>query len=458
MPHPLIAGAATADITPDDPQSLFGYPHVARISTGVHDRLLSTALYLSDGRTPLMLVANDIAVIGNETVRRARERIQRETGVPAANIMITATHTHSGPVTMELLSCESDAAIPKPDPVYVRRLEDGIVRAAVQAHSNPRPAEVGLTVADGSCVGTNRHDPAGPADPEVPVLLVRDRDSQTFLAAMVVCSMHPTVLHEDSTLISGDFPAMTRQYLQEHVLGRDCPILYHMGFSGNQSPRHVTRSNTFDEAERLGGLLGRSIAETVKSLYYTGEIELACAGKRVELPARSFPTVEQAREQLDQAAQLLETLRREEKGSGSFSAKHPPGRSGKMNLTPFLRTAECDWFGAEMTLVLARAAAAGRVREAVASVMPAEITLMRIAPWAFVGWPGEAFVEFALTVKAACPNCYLISLANGELQGYLVTEEAVRQRRYEAMNALFASPESGLTLVAATLELLRVNR
>jgi hypothetical protein len=111
--------------------------------------------------------------------------------------------------------------------------------------------EVQLTVADGSCVGTNRHDPAGPADPEVPVLLVRDRDSQKFLAAMVVCSMHPTVLHEDSTLISGDFPVMARRYLQEHVLGGDCPILYHMGFSGNQSPRHVTRSNTFDEAARL---------------------------------------------------------------------------------------------------------------------------------------------------------------------------------------------------------------
>ena len=87
----------------------------------------------------------------------------------------------------------------------------------------PRPAEVGLAIADGSCVGGNRHDPAGPSDPEVPVLAVRDRDHGTFLAAMVVCSMHPTVLHEDSTLISGDFPAMTRQYLQEHVLGMDCP-------------------------------------------------------------------------------------------------------------------------------------------------------------------------------------------------------------------------------------------
>ena len=49
----LTAGSATADITPDRPQFLFGYPHVRRYSTGVHDPLLSSALFLSDGRTRL---------------------------------------------------------------------------------------------------------------------------------------------------------------------------------------------------------------------------------------------------------------------------------------------------------------------------------------------------------------------------------------------------------------------
>ena len=52
----------------------------------------------------------------------------------------------------------------------------------------------------------------------------------------------------------------------------------------------------------------------------------------------------------------------------------------------------------------------------------------------------------------------MISLANGELQGYLVTEEAVRQRHYEATNALFASPEAGNRLVSVTLGLLEGRR
>ena len=120
-----------------------------------------------------------------------------------------------------------------------------------------------------------------------------------------------------------------------------------------------------------------------------------------------------------------------------------------------MRTAECDWFGAEENLTLARAAATGRLRDAIASVMPAEVTLMRIGPWAFIGWPGEAFVEFSLQVKSACQNCYVISLANGELQGYLVSEEAVQKGWYEGMNALFASPDAGMKLVEATRRLLK---
>ena len=48
----LVAGACASDITPVEPLFLFGYPHVERVSTGMHDPLLASALYLFDGRTP----------------------------------------------------------------------------------------------------------------------------------------------------------------------------------------------------------------------------------------------------------------------------------------------------------------------------------------------------------------------------------------------------------------------
>jgi hypothetical protein len=120
-----------------------------------------------------------------------------------------------------------------------------------------------------------------------------------------------------------------------------------------------------------------------------------------------------------------------------------------------VRTAECDWFGAEETLALAKAADSGRMETVRKSVMPAEVSVLFIGDWAFVGWPGEMFVEFALEVKAARKNCHVISIANGELQGYLVTEDAIRESWYEANNSLFQSPESGKILVKTTLELLK---
>jgi hypothetical protein len=49
-------------------------------------------------------------------------------------------------------------------------------------------------------------------------------------------------------------------------------------------------------------------------------------------------------------------------------------------------------------------------------------------------------------------------MANGELQGYLVTEEAVRHRWYEAMNSLWSNPQAGLVLVEKTLELIHSSK
>ena len=149
---------------------------------------------------------------------------------------------------------------------------------------------------------------------------------------------------------------MTRQYLQEHVLGKDCPVVYHTGPCGNQSPRHVTRANTFDEAARLGQMLGRSIADAIGSMEYSDDVALACARAMVDLPQRDFPTVAQAQRATRAAAERLETLRQSKADRRE------------------VRTAECDWFGAEETLALAQAAAAGRLKAAVASVMPAEIS------------------------------------------------------------------------------------
>jgi neutral ceramidase len=431
----LKAGAAAVDITPLDSQFLYGYPYVERYSTGVHDPLFSSALYLSNGQAQVMFIANDIIFVGKDLALRARQRIAEVTGVPVDCIMVTATHTHSGPTTVDYISCEDDPVVPKADRKYLRFFEDRIVDAGVEAYRQARPAQLGLAVADGAGVGTNRRDPSGPADPQVPVLVVKAAEGDELIACMVVYSMHPTVLHEDSKLVSGDFPGMTRLYLQRHVLGADCPVLYHTGPEGNQSPRHVTEGNTFAEAKRLGDMLGRAIAEVIPAIEYTSSVSLECCRRLIDLPKRTLPSVVEAEAKRQRAQEKLDYLRR----------TNAPRQE--------TRTAECDWFGAEETFTLAKAADDGRVGVAYASCLLAEVQILKVGPWSFVGWPGEVFVEYALAVKRQHKDTFVINLANGELQGYIVTEEAALEGGYEASQALFG-PESGNVLVETTLLML----
>jgi hypothetical protein len=73
-----------------------------------------------------------------------------------------------------------------------------------------------------------------------------------------------------------------------------------------------------------------------------------------------------------------------------------------------------------------------------------------------VSWPGEFFVEYALQVKRGAPGTFVITIANGELQAYIVTAEADANAFYEARNALF-SHENGPRIVEETLALIQAT-
>lgn len=431
----LLAGAAVTDLTPTQSVFLYGYPHVARDSTGVHDPLQCAALYVRGGGGAALFLANDLIHVSKRFSAEVRRAITAETGVPEEAILITATHTHSGPVMVDHVSNAADPMVPKADPAYLAFVRGKMIEAARIAVRTARPAECGLVVARAQGVGGNRHDPAGPSDPEVPVLLVRTRDGQAPIAAMLIYAMHPTVLHEDSTLISGDFPHFTRRFLQRNLLGDNCPVLYHNGASGDQSPRHFTRGNTFAEAQRLGERLGQAILSALLSVAYRSEVPIGVSRRLVELTPRRMPSVDAAHQGLVQARERFARLKNE----GAPRAA--------------VRTAECDVFGAEETVELALAAGDGRLAAVVAECSPAEIQVVDVGPWTFVGWPGEFFVEYALEVKRRAPSTFVTTLCNGELQAYIVTAEAARRSVYEATNAIFA-PENGPRIVEATLALI----
>ena len=62
-------------------------------------------------------------------------------------------------------------------------------------------------------------------------------------------------------------------------------------------------------------------------------------------------------------------------------------------------------------------------------------------------------MEYSLAIKSGHPDTFVASLVNGELQGYIVTEEAAAQNGYEASNALFHHA-SGDLMVQAAIDML----
>jgi neutral ceramidase len=433
-PSSIFAGAATVDITPTGSVFLYGYPHVRRFSTGIHDPLECAAFYLKSGAGQALFLANDVICFTRSFVADVRRRIQAECGVPAGSILISATHTHSGPVMTNYLSNGADPLVPKVDPAYLERLAERMVDAARIAVKSAVPAEIGLGLARADGVGTNRHDPAGPSDPEIPVLVARSLASQQPIGCMVVYGMHPTVLHEDSTLISGDFPFFARDYLKHTVLPAHCPVIYHNGASGDQSPRHVTQGNTFAEAKRLGDKLGQAIAAVIPAIVYQSSGAIRVRQTLQPLEPRQFPTVPVATAAVEQARRRYQQLK----------ADGAPRQA--------VRTAECDVFGAEETAELARCARDGRMDAAIAGSNPAEIQMIEVGPWKFVAWPGEYFVEYCLELKRRLPDTFLITIANGEVQGYIVTDAAAARLVYESTNAIFA-PSNGHRMIEATIAL-----
>jgi hypothetical protein len=434
----LFAGASTRDITPEGLVFLVGYPHVPRMSTGVHDRLTVSTLALRSGPGSCVIASLDLLFISPALANLIRATVGSRLGIAPEAVFVGCTHTHSGPACNEVLAWRDDPVVRPPDPAYLERLVGEILLSAQEAVSRLEPAELACTSARVVGVGSNRLDPSGPSDPDAGVLLVRGPSTHRSIALVVTYAMHPTVLHEDSTLVSADFPGAARRELSSR-LGGDPAIVYLSGTAGNQSPRHTARANTYSEAERLGTLLARSVLEAVRGMAadaYSADAPVSASLGSAELPRRRFSSPGEAWVQLQACRSRFDSLR----------AKGAPRGE--------VRTAECAVYGAEETVTLAEAQASGELETWMRGYSPATTQLLGIGEIRLVGLPGELYVEYGLDLKQrAPPHTLVASLVNGDLQGYIVTPEAVRQGTYEALLSVF-EPEAGKLLVDAALELM----
>jgi neutral ceramidase len=193
-PPELRAGAAAVAITPPPGIPMAGY-YSERGAQGIHDTLFAKAIVIEQGGARAALVALDLIAAPRDLVDDARAAIDRTCHVPGANVMISATHSHTGPIvdTKNRFGGQSDivkgyrAALPAKIAEAVRQAEARLAAVTLSA-ARGRESSIAFNrrfhMKDGT-VGWNPGKgnpliikPAGTIDPDVPVLYFETADKK----------------------------------------------------------------------------------------------------------------------------------------------------------------------------------------------------------------------------------------------------------------------------------------
>jgi neutral ceramidase len=93
------AGAAQVDMASPPGAPMAGY-YYNRAAAGVHDPLQAEAIVVEKDGVTAAMVACDVASLPRPIAEDARRRISESLKIPLTHVMISATHTHTGPVLL----------------------------------------------------------------------------------------------------------------------------------------------------------------------------------------------------------------------------------------------------------------------------------------------------------------------------------------------------------------------
>ena len=147
VPGGLLAGFGTRDITPPPGVGMSAFSADSRQAVGFRQRLYARAIVLEDDSGErVALVVVDLGMVSLILHRRVADRTLRSgTGIGADRLLLSATHTHSGPGNFFAADGYNQNAgrFLGFDPVVTDFLIDGIAGAVEDAASDLQPAIAG---------------------------------------------------------------------------------------------------------------------------------------------------------------------------------------------------------------------------------------------------------------------------------------------------------------------------
>ncbi len=429
----LKAGAAASNITPELGQPVEGYG--SRVPTSrVHDELHARCLVLDDGETTLAIVVCDLLGIQMGLSAKARRLIEERCGIPAKNVLICATHSHStvGGTRGGQRFAKSEEGLNPYQQFVVSRIVDGVLRAK----NNLSPAELAFgsvnapehvfnrriymrpgTMPKNPFGGEDRVQmnppgnspnyvgPAGPTDPAISFLSVRAEDGSP-LALYASYSMHYVGNVPPQDVSADYFGEFCRQLSRKmEVEGRwpqFVPMLCN-GTSGDvvsfdfKSAR--PKNPPYERIKIIAADLADRIDAAQRTLDYRKDITLAVRYREPQVQMRHPDAA-----LLSWAEHKLEELKD-------------------------LKTEQKTDRGISMSFDYARRAKAAA---AYPKTAPAPLQVFRIGKTFIGSMPFEIFCETGLAFKrqAVQQPAFLVSLANGYM-GYLPTPEQHELGGYE---------------------------
>jgi neutral ceramidase len=432
-------GAAELDITPPVGHRMAGY-FDERVSTGVHDPLLAKAVVLRQGDTRLAFVFCDLVGIPLEVSSRARIEASVTTGIPLPNIVVSATHTHTGPlfgdVRRDYFHQRAVATFgndPKEKVFYPDLLQKAIVTSIIEANANLRPAVLlsGQGMLNGYSFNRRYHmtngivqtnpglrnpgivRPAGPVDHSVGILQALPQTGGAPHLTITTFACHCDTC--GGTLYSGDFPfylseSLRKQYGNSHLSA------FAAGTCGDINHIDVTETNRitgYAKSEQIGTNLALAVMET--RLTPVRRPSFAARSRTIVLPLQDVSSEQVANANAQMAGVETPTM-------------------------PFLTKVE--------TVKIADLAARGKQ-------WPMEVQVFRLdKDTAIVCLPGEIFVELGLEIKrqSPFPNTTIMTICN-DRPAYVPTLKAFREGSYEVVNSR-VKPGGGEVLVSTAVKLL----
>lgn len=411
----FLVGTAQTDITPSGSIFLAGYAARNKPSIGVHDKLFGKALCVTYEKENVVLVSLDLVGIPKEFVNKVREDIKKEIGID--NVIISCTHTHSGPnINNSFLNNTTKA-----DQLWLALLHEKIIKLIKESVQNKIKARIAVGKVKVFDIGKNRRNlfvsKESEVDPELIILKVQDFDNK-IRAIFLNYTCHATVLDANNYLISADYPGYIYKYLSKDF--PNAVILFTNGAAGDINIGYLSTDSalgkdmkirSFDNADVIGRRISDAALGAIEDISFLDKESLLYKSKEIKLPCRNkMPTENQLEENIKKYQnKIFKIDNKEEKEEKEIKKLY-----------------------SEILLE--------KVRNKICKdgYVETEIGLLKINNAFLITVPGELFCKLGLTLKNIfSPNIAMIIGYSNDQIGYIPTIESFASGGYEVETSIF---------------------